>query len=398
MKLRFTRAGTLRSPARKLILAGLIAGVAAAGVATATIAGASTHRDSKRTHTTASTWQATWKFSAATSSNDPSFTQLLGVNDHNQMTGYYGSGEDAKHPNKGFLVDGSWYHHSNWRGENYPGSAQTQVVGISNTGVIVGFFVTRTGANYGFAKWNGHWIPVAYPGSTRSGHPFNQLLGVNDKGIAAGFYNDSAGNSHGYLYNIKTRQFFLLRVPVTATSVVITGVNNNNVIVGFITVGKATVAFVIKNGVFHQLSLGAKTNTQALGVNASGAVVGSFLDAAGVMHGFLWTSTGMHQIDSPWAGKGGTLLNGINNNGVVVGFFVNTKNVTVGLIVVASTTKATNYNWNGRISGTITPIPSNGGLSTMWPTNGSSVKPNAVINGGNLANGGTTTAQSGHHW
>jgi probable HAF family extracellular repeat protein len=271
---------------------------------------------------------------------------------------------------------------------------QTQVVAINTNGATVGFFVTRTGANYGFVKWNGRMWPVAYP-KTPKKNPFNQLLGVNDNGIAAGFFLDSAGNSHGYLYNIRTRTFFLLRVPVNATSVVITGINNSNVIVGFIVVGKVTVAFVVKNGVFHELSFGGRTNTQALGVNASGVVVGSFLDASGKMHGFMWTSTGMHQIDSPW-GSGGTLINGLNDKGVLVGFFIDAKGRTIGLVVIASTTKATNYWWNGTIGGVISPVrPSP--TSTLWPSVGPSTSPGTVTNGGNLTNGGTN-ANSGPHW
>jgi probable HAF family extracellular repeat protein len=299
MKLRFTRAGTTSSPARKMVLAGLIAALAVAGVATATIAGASTHRSSSKSYNS-SAWQVSWRYRTVSSPLDSTFTQLLGINNAGTVAGYYGSGADAKHPNKGFTLSSPWTYRGNWHAENYPGSAQTQVVAINTTGATVGFFVTRTGANYGFVNWHGRMWPVAYPKTPRK-NSFNQLLGINDNGIAAGFYLDSAGNSHGYLYNIKTRTFFLLRVPVKATSVVITGINNSNVIVGFVVIGKVTVAFVVKNGVFHQLSFGDKTNTQALGVNSSGSVVGSFLDAAGKMHGFLWTTTGMHQIDSPWA-------------------------------------------------------------------------------------------------
>jgi probable HAF family extracellular repeat protein len=394
MKLRFTRAGTPGGSARKMILAGLIAAVAIAGVATATIASASTRHQSRKSHGSSS-WQASWKYKAVDSYGDSSFTQLLGVNDRGTVVGYYGSGADAQHPNRGFTISSPWTHRGNWHSENYPGSAQTQVVAISTNGATVGFFVTKTGANYGFVKWNGHMWPVAYP-KTPKKNSFNQLLGVNDNGIAVGFFVDSAGNSHGYLYNIRTRAFFLLRVPVKATSVVITSINNSNIIVGFIVVGKVTVAFVVKNGVFHQLSFGGRTNTQALGVNSSGSVVGSFLDAAGKMHGFLWTTTGMHQIDSPW-GTGGTLINGLNNNGILVGFFIDSKGRTRGFLVIASTTRATNYWWTGNLGGTVTPIQPSTSPSPLWPSTGPSASPGTVTNGGNLTNGGTN-ASSGTHW
>lgn len=387
MKLRFARAGTSGGPARKILLAGLIAGLAAAGVATATIAGASTHHSSKSSHYNTTSSVVSWGYSAVDAPWDRSFTQLLGINDQGWITGYYGSGATAAHPNRGFLISKPYSHTSNWHSMNYPGAVQTQVVAINSTGtVVVGFFVTRTGANYGFVRWNGHWIPVKYP-HTPSKNSFNQLLGINDNGIAVGFFNDSHGHSHGYLYNVRTGAFFLLRVPVPATSVVVTGINNHNVIVGFITTGKVTVAFVIKNGVFHILTFGGRTNTQALGVNASGSVVGSFVDVHGKMHGFLWTSTGLHQIDSPW-GTGGTLINGLNNSGVLVGFFIDARGHTQGFIVVASTTLATNYWWSWTNANNVRVIPS----TTPSPLPSSSA---GVM--GNLTNGGVA-ATSGAHW
>ena len=41
---------------------------------------------------------------------DPTFNQLLGINSHNVIAGYFGSGADPAHPNKGYLLDppGNW--------------------------------------------------------------------------------------------------------------------------------------------------------------------------------------------------------------------------------------------------------------------------------------------------
>jgi probable HAF family extracellular repeat protein len=398
MKLRFTRAG---GPARKMILAGLISGLAVAGVATATIAGASTHHQQR--YRTAATAPMAWKYSALDAPVDRTFTQLLGINDQGSIAGYYGSGADARHPNKGFVVNRPYTHGRDFRWQNFPGSVQTQVVAVNAKGMTAGFYVRHDGANVGFVRWNNHWISVAYPRTPRK-NAFNQLLGINDNGIATGFYNDAKGNSHGYLYNVRTRQFFLLRLPVRTTSIIVTGINNQNVIVGFFVTGRTTVAFVIKNGVFHQLSFGGKTNTQALGVNATGSVVGSFVDTAGKMHGFLWTSTGLHQIDSPW-GKGGTLINGLNNNGILVGFFIDANGNTRGFIVRATNTWATNYWWNWKTNNannanTLTPIPatSPSNPTVTWPSTGPSASPGAIVNGnGTMANGGVN-AQDGNHW
>ena len=35
---------------------------------------------------------------------DPTFNQLLGINGHHVIVGYFGSGADAQHPNKGYVL------------------------------------------------------------------------------------------------------------------------------------------------------------------------------------------------------------------------------------------------------------------------------------------------------
>ena len=260
---------------------------------------------------------------------DLTFNQLLGINDSGRISGYFGSGADAKHPNKGYQVHAG-YHRGDFMNENFPGSAQTQVVGINNSGTTVGFFVDAMDANVGFVRWHNRFISVANPATTAK-PAFNQLLGVNNKGVAAGFYNDSTGASHGYLYRIQTRTFTPVMLPVKADSVVASGINDRGDVSGFYTVGKVTRGFVFRNHHFMSLSFGGQTNTQALGVNNADQVVGSFVDAAGAMHGFVWHAGAVKQIDDP-NGSGGTLVNGINNHNQIVGFFVDAKGNTNGFV------------------------------------------------------------------
>ncbi len=188
---------------------------------------------------------------------DPTFNQLLGINDRGTAAGYFGSGADDKHP--------------------------------------------------------------------------NQLLGVNNNGVAAGFYNDAAGASHGYLYWIQKRSFVPVRVPVKADSVVASGINDRGDVSGFYTLGKRTSAFVLTRHSFISINLGGKTNTQALGINNKDQVVGSFVDAHGKMHGFVWRNWNLTQVDNP-NGSGGTLVNGIDNRNQIVGFFVDAKGNTNGFV------------------------------------------------------------------
>src|ERR1700685_1099243 len=72
------------------------------------------------------------------------------------IAGYFGSGAQG-HPNKGYEL----WAPSTYRNENFPGSTQTQVTGLNDKGVTVGFWSTMntssmTNNNFGFYADNGH--------------------------------------------------------------------------------------------------------------------------------------------------------------------------------------------------------------------------------------------------
>jgi hypothetical protein len=259
---------------------------------------------------------------------DKTFNQLLGVNDCGNITGYYGSGQDAAHPNKGYSVNAPYDRHA-FMDENYPGSVQTQVVGVNNDGTTVGFYVDRDGDNHGFVHRDGRWDRVSFPGTT-SKPSFNQLLGVNDHGIAAGFWNDDKDNSHGYLYNTRSEHFTAIELPVHADSVTVTGVNDHGRVVGFYKDGKNTHGFISTEHSFKTLRLGDDSNTQVLGINEDGDIVGSYVGHHGTTHGFVRMDDKVRVIDAP--GSTSTVVNGLNNKGQIVGFYedhdMNTKGFT----------------------------------------------------------------------
>ena len=322
---------TPRHPARvrRLFAATLAVGAVIAGTATAATATGYSHNPD-RDDDAATVTAAAVSFRTIDNPADPTFNQLLGINDRGRIVGYFGSGADPAHPNKGYTVK---LHDEQpaFRNENFPGSTQTQVVGINNNATTVGFYINGTGANIGFVARYGHFTSVTNP-STPTDKPFDQLLGVNNRGVAVGFYNDAAGAAHGYTYNIGDATFTPVALPVTAESVTATGINDRGDISGFYVNAKVTTGFLLRHGHLDQVSLGAGTNTQALGINNNDRVVGSYLDSGGTMHGFTWTRN--HHavtVDAP-QGAGGTVVNGLNNNGQLVGFYIDTTGNTHGFL------------------------------------------------------------------
>ncbi|HXP21014.1 MAG TPA: hypothetical protein VN840_15330, partial [Streptosporangiaceae bacterium] len=137
------RGAPRRALAGRVAAAAVAAGALAAGLAAAGPAVASTHAAAVSYH-----------FRTLNSSNDETFNQLLGINSRGRIAGYFGSGAQG-HKNKGYTIVPP-YKQRNYRTENFPGSAQTQVTGLNDTGITVGFY-SRTNkanpaanANFGF--------------------------------------------------------------------------------------------------------------------------------------------------------------------------------------------------------------------------------------------------------
>src|ERR1700739_3999730 len=180
------------------------------------------------------------------------FTQLLGINDFEVIAGYHGSGAPG-HPNKGFVFT---FPH-NFTPENFPNSAQTQVIGINNEGHTDGFYIDTAGTTHGFLDISGTFTTVDFDATT-----FNQLLGVNNFDQAAGYYMDAAGIFHHYLFDNNGKVFLLIIIP---------------------------------------LPTGGTASAQATGINDRGSISGFYIDNAGKNHGFLIAKGTFFTLDFPAA-------------------------------------------------------------------------------------------------
>ncbi len=274
---------------------------------------------------------------------DPTFNQLLGINDSDVIAGYNGSGVPG-HPNQGYTTTTAG---TTFTPEYFPGSVQTQVVGINNKGTTVGFYSpTNNGsdANFGFwTKNNGSSTAVVNP-LTTSKPSTNQLLGINDNGVAVGFYNDSNGNSHGYKYNLTTGAFTpVVDSAAAAVSLTATAINNAGDIAGFYsTSGGLPQGFLDVGGTFTTISLNTKGSTEIFGMNNDNELVGETTGSGGKMFGFLYNDSTKATQFFNIGGLGTTTINGINDSGDLVGFYTNSTGYTIGLLGQPAAPKVAN--------------------------------------------------------
>jgi hypothetical protein len=286
---------------------------------------------------------AQYTLSSLDSASDLAYNKLLGINNLGHIAGYYGSGR-AGQRSRGYVVRPP-YSQARYQPISFPGSAQTQLTGLNDQGVQVGFWSVpatagpvggTVGGDLGGYLDNGRFHAVSFPARDGARPPANQLLGVNDHDVAVGFYTDDRGFDHGYQYAIATRRFTAVTVP-GASSVVAAAINNPGSVAGYFTDrAGVTEGFVLgPTGRLSVLSVPRATMTQALGLNDSGEVVGDYQLGTGsraARHGFTWTERhGFRTVDGP-DGAVSTTINGINNAGDLVGYYTDAAGRTDGLL------------------------------------------------------------------
>jgi hypothetical protein len=281
---------------------------------------------------------------------DPTFNQLLGIDDNGVISGYFGSAAKG-HPNTGYTIAPPYIPKvQNFISDNLPSSTQTQATGITNSQTTSGFWApTNLGfnnqgvpqdQNYGFIRLvepNGTivWLSVNDP-AVSSTPKVNQVLGVNSSNNAVGFYNDSNGNAHGYIYSVATGKFSTPFTDSNAVSSTYTGINDENTISGFYLDGnnQLTKAFIFNGTQVARFLVPGSTSTQFFGVNNENQAVGSYLGKDNFQHGVVYSAkTNKYIIVNDPAGAQGTTLNGINDKHQAVGFYTDAWGNTHGLLV-----------------------------------------------------------------
>jgi uncharacterized protein (TIGR03437 family) len=250
------------------------------------------------------------------------FTQLLGITNSGVIAGYY-----DENANKGFTLTLP----STFTAENYPDSAQTQVIAINSASDTAGFYVDAKDVTHGFTRIKGTFATVDAPSTA-----FNQILGMNNAGELAGYSSTDAGGQT--LQKAFVRQtngtFKYLAVPAGTTNSQATAINDAHTVVGFyVDADDNNHGFVMQSGgSLVTLDYPNSSFTQALGINNSGQIVGQYMDAAQGMHGFIYTNGVFQTIDEPMGMAGTTLVNGINDQAQIVGFYQDADGNTIGFV------------------------------------------------------------------
>lgn len=181
--------------------------------------------------------------------------------------------------------------------------------GFNDLGYYVGWSFSR-GTYYGFLMGPGGATSPIAPPSAIDTHP----TGINDNNVMVGYFSDSSG-THAFVN--AGGSYTTLNAP-GAVATYAYGVSNRNRIVGyFVDAHGLTHAFIEYAGVFRTIDIPGAVATYGLAIDQSGDIIGSYFDGTAI-RGFIYRSGFLELVDYPDAAV--TWLTGINDDGTVVGW------------------------------------------------------------------------------
>jgi probable HAF family extracellular repeat protein len=169
-----------------------------------------------------------------------------------------------------------------------PGASSTVASGVNNRGAVVGCYLDDDQRPHGFVLERGIVTAIDPPGANEDVTDCNiEAVDINDRGQIVGYYPDAQGTFHGFLYH--KGRFTKLDHPDASDSA--------------------------RSGACDGVGFAASA---AFGIDNRGRVVGQYVDADRVLHGYLWErKRGFRTIDPP-RGGGGTVAVDLNDRGQIV--------------------------------------------------------------------------------
>jgi probable HAF family extracellular repeat protein len=182
--------------------------------------------------------------------------------------------------------------------------------------------------SHGFLFDRGALTAIDHPRATTipatpDGQAGTATTGINDRGEILGAYEDRDRVIRHFVRTKHGRYLEIADPPSGSDADEYVDINNRREIVGFYNdpQGATTTGFLRSgNGRFTSIDVPRSQVTGPLKINDHGQVVGSYLDAKGSVHGFLWDDGEYETIDV--SGAAATLVLGINNRGQMVGSYI----------------------------------------------------------------------------
>ncbi len=277
-------------------------------------------------------------------------TYIFGINDSGQIVGYY---DDANGVH-GFVAlpldtwngaagDSNWSTAGNWSANSPPSPGQEAVIPSGDSPQIVSSIELDF-----IALQNGGTITVASGGSLTLDDGSTASGGTLQVGPGATLSLDDAAVTDTAILVGPSTLITTVNdpsasppTPPSAPQVYGEAINASGEIVGnYLDAAGNSYGFLYDNGVYTAINDSAAgysggEGTTPYDINAAGTISGFYVDAAGVNHGFLYSGGNFTTIDDSSAGTAagqGTIAISVNNSGEVAGFYVDGSGLSHGFI------------------------------------------------------------------
>lgn len=210
---------------------------------------------------------------------------------------------------------------------DYPGASSTIAFGIDQKGDVTGGFTDST-SSYAYIRYkNGTFSPPLTDPNDSQG----QTAGTDFNGSElVGNYYDPTNGFHSFLY---TEGMFTSLDPVGATSTAVNGVNSAGDYSGWVNYGSwVTQGFINSAGQLTEFAIPGASFTSANAISTLGSVAGVYQLTTGAIHGFVRDVSGnlTYPIDYPSGTY--TIPRGINSSGWIAGSYVDAQLVQHGFL------------------------------------------------------------------
>jgi hypothetical protein len=271
--------------------------------------------------------------------------ELTAIDSAMEIVGSIGNGQPSN-PYQGYISNAPY---TSLTPIGYVGAAGIVITSLSVTAsktVFAGFVVSppQLRGTWGYLNING--IPTL--AKDRKGGKgsliVTEILGLSDTGMAVGFFKSNSGSGVNvpFLLELAGMKFKILNPPNSQNGAEATGINDLGDITGWVSgKGAGTTGFMEHAATYYSLAYPGAKSTEALSLNNHDQVVGFYEDGKGTKHGFVLTNplqaSGQvwQTIDETNAAQG-TVVTGINANQDICGYYIDSSGIQHGFVAVPS--------------------------------------------------------------
>lgn len=270
--------------------------------------------------------------------------QVNAIDDAGEIVGNIGNGKPSN-PYQGYSAVAPY---STFVPIPYTGAAGIVITGLSVTAsrtVIAGYVIVppTLRGTWGYDIVNGIGGLTKDRKAAKGSAGVTEILGVNDSQTAVGFYvSATTGVNTPFVLYLSDLKYTGLKPPGGTKGAEATGINDNGDIVGW--TGKdasSATGFFERLATYHTVAYPGANATQALSVNKSEQVAGSYFDSSEMQHGFILTGPTQGASGQVWQSVDvpnaqGTVITGINDSDDICGYYYDSNGAQHGFVAVPS--------------------------------------------------------------